>query len=508
MKNGFVKCMMVGSVLAISSGFPTEAEAFSFSDLKNIVANSDKEEISAKQEADDKRNVQYTGYSKDFQKVKKLIAKGKASKAYDLQQKKIEKSKDEPGLLVSLEQGLIALDADKRKESKKHFTHAENILKARSERSRTRDASARMGSIIGSGLGFGEAGEYEGEAYERILMLNYKTIAYMLDGDSRAYNVTKRAIDWQNREKKAFDKNLAATKKEIQKKENEQKKGQDVKDMNLFSVISSQYKQSEKKALQVPSSFVNPFGFYMAGVVNEYNAYKSSKKSLKSNAKISYKKALKLNPDSKVLKQAVKDIEKKSPKDKRFVNIIVADGFAPEKKLLTFNFAYMGSIVPIKLPLYETVDSAVDRIEVQNGKGEPLTDLQLVADIDAIALRHQFDSLPKQHLQMTMDVARSVFESKKLSEIGVLGTFIKNVREKTSNPDMRAWMSMPKKLMAARLYLPKNAKSITLVSYNKKGKILAKKKMKLNAENHNFIYARTIDKVIYTNQSEKMWVKL
>ncbi len=474
-------------------------------EYNNDKASSRKKKQSKEKGTVNATNIDYAGYSKGFLATKKMIAKGNASGAYDMRKKDMKAKNKEPNLLFSLEQGLIALDSGKRSDAINYLDYSEALLKERNKNGVATNAVQNIATNLIKTVGFDEFGHYEGTAYEKILMLNFKSIAYMLDGSRKAYNVTRRAIDWQNIEKKNFDKKIKEVKEELKKKEDEQlKKGNNLSSMGLFSVIKEQYKKSKSKALQVPSAFVNPFGFYMAGIVQEYDSYED--RSLRDNARISYKKALELNPKSKVIKQALKDIQKKAPKGKRLIHIVVADGFAPEKKVLRIDYAMGGNSVPVKLAIYEEDKSKVSKIEIQNKKGKKLATLSQVADIDAITMRYQYDSLPEQHLRMTLSIVRSFFEGQLFQQIGILGNIAKSIRNDTTAPDMRSWMSMPKQILAARLYLPKGEGDLYLVSYKKNGKILVKKKISLDSGEHSFVYARTIDDIMYINNSKKMWV--
>ena len=453
------------------------------------------------------RIVSYAGYSKKFLDIKMLVEQGDAADAYLLREQLLEEKKKEPNMLFSLEQGLIALDASQGADAVKYFERAESILKKRGKQSITKGFLSKISTEVVRATGAEEFGRYEGEPFERILMLNFKSIAYMLDGDRRAYSVTRRSIDWQNREKKLFDQKIEKIQEDIKKKEEDQnKKGNNLASMGLFSVIKEQYKQSKSTALQVPSAFVNPFGFYMAGIVQEFDSYEDA--SLRDNARISYQKALELNPKSKIIQQAVKEIKKRKPKNKRLIHIVVANGFAPEKKVLQINYNVDGSHIPVKLTMYESDKSLVDRVEIQNSQGKRLAKLGVVADIDAITMRHQLDSLPEQHMRMTLSIVRSVFEGKMFENLGFLGKIGKKMRDDSTNPDMRSWMSMPKQILAARLYLSRGEGDLQIVSFDKKGKVLVRKKLVLDVNNHSFVYARSLDKVMYTNQSKSMWVAM
>ena len=71
---------------------------------------------------------------------------------------------------------------------------------------------------------------------------------------------------------------------------------------------------------------------------------------------------------------------------------------------------------------------------------------------------------------------------------------------------MRAWMSLPKKISAARLYVSKKLKKITIVSYDKRGRVLAKQDVTLNKKSHSFIYARSLEKSIHAQVNKKLWI--
>ncbi len=457
----------------------------------------------------------YAGYSKDFQDCKSDMEKGKVEKAFTKREKYIAKKKKDPNVLFAWEQSLMALDANKCDDAIKYLDLSEKLLETRADRSVTAGAGKKAFTEVVKFVGFDEFGEYEGEPFERILMLNYKSIAYMLNGDRKAYNVTRRAIDWQNTEKKAFDKKIAQAKTDLKKEETKQpetkteNKSQNVAlgDLkNLLKPIGDIFSASQAKAEEVPSAFVNPFGFYMAGIVQEYDSYQDV--SLRDNARISYKKALQLNPKSKVIKQALQEIKNKAPKNKRLIQIVVADGFAPEKKVTSFELPFSGGVIPLKVPIYVEDESTVAKIEVQDCQGKCLATLSRVADIDAITMRHQYDSLPSQRLRLAITVGRSIVENKVAQSAGFIGMLGKKIRDDNTNPDMRSWMGLPKQILAARLLLSKGVDGLQLVKYKADGKVLARQKLKLRKDDHNFVYARSIDDVMYINTGNKLWVTM
>ena len=411
--------------------------------------------------------------------------------------------------LGSVEKGVLAIDSGGNDIAVEHFAIAEEFIEENKKTSKTVDTLSDAGSFLGSILsGDGEVGAYKGEGFERVLMLNYKSVAYMLNGDRRAYNVTRRSIEWQNIEKKKFEERLRAARTELDNKINEQdQKGNNVDGLNLGDTVSDQHKETEEKALSVPSAYVNPFGYYMAGIVQEFDSYED--RSLRGNALIAYKKALKLNPSSKVIKRAVKDLKmKRAPKNKRLVHIVLGDGLTPEKKMLRYDISAIKYNIPVKLPIYEPVHSKVARIDVQSSSGKKMSTFSTVADVEAITLRHQKDSEPFQHLLVTATVIRSIFEKEALEQMGGLGTFIGGVRDEMGNPDMRSWMTLPSTLQAVRMYLPEKQRIIQLVSFDADGNELSRRKIELNTSSHNFVYARTLDDTMLIRSSKELWVAM
>jgi hypothetical protein len=450
-----------------------------------------------------KSEVTYEGYSKEFLPIKNLIAESDMKQAYELEQQNIEDNGID--FLNSVEAGLLSIDTGHTLDAIDDFSKAEKHLKLQMNRSVTEDSFFNYGGeLLSMASGKGDLTEYRGEPYERILMLNYKSIAFLLNGERKAYNVTRRAIDWQNIEKKEFEKSIDDVKKQVDSNKGKQDNNKTMSYApGVFDAIFNQYKRHQSKSNSVASAYVNPFGFYMAGIIQEFDSFEDA--SLRDNARISYKKALELSPKSKAIESAIKATSKSPPRNKRLVHIIAADGFAPEKKTLTFMMNIAGGIVPIKTPLFEPVNSSVKTIKIKAGR-TVLATLSPIADIEAITLRHQLDMLPFEHAKVLTSIARNIGENILWNQLGGAGIKAKLFRESFANPDMRSWMTLPKKISAARFYVSKRLKNITIISYNNEGLVLAEKKIPLNSDSHNFIYARTVEKEMHVQINKKLWV--
>jgi hypothetical protein len=154
-------------------------------------------------------------------------------------------------------------------------------------------------------------------------------------------------------------------------------------------------------------------------------------------------------------------------------------------------------------------------VEVQTTGGKRWARLSEVADITALALRHQKDAGPLVQLRMMTTVIRNVIEGQAWNQAqqkaGIFGQLVskaKGMRDETAHPDMRSWSMLPSRLMAARIFVPKSVSKIKLVAYDSKGRVLGSRVVAIDANSHNFVYARAIDNTLYTSSNNEMWVAM
>jgi len=463
------------------------------------------------------QNIEYIGYSKSFQSVKSLMETGDpaGAKRYFVEEEKVLREKaeendvkintsqiDNIGMLGWVERGTINLDAGNLGQSIESFDNAETILDVRQKRSKLVGFLGSAGSFIAESLsGNEEISEYRSVGYEKVLILNYKSIAYLLNGERKAYNVARRAIDWQNMEKKKFDQDLRKSKARLEK---EKKKNKDASVSDQYNDWQNSYKKLDSIAEKVPSAYVNPFGYYVSGMIQEFES--RDDQSLRENARISYEKGMELNPGSDVLREAAEDMRKPYDSSKRLVHVVVGDGFVPEKKMLIYNIATPGGVVPIKLSIYEPVLSKVYRVEIQTTSGKKLATLSTVADVEALSLRHQKDLEEVRALRVGVSITRAIGVIGLTSRMGSLGTVLGDAFNDLAAPDTRSWMSLPGNMRAARIKVRKSLSKIKVVSYGKNGRKLVSKTVVLNKKSDNFIYVRSIGKQLYVHVSKPLWL--
>lgn len=478
--------------------------------------------------------LKYAGYTREFLDVRQLFAQGKLDAIEKHYQQKREQLEEEhrkrterrasmsgrvsldasagsnkqstlpsyarPGLLHWLERGTLSIAEGDYDNAAKHFSTAERMLDDRQNRSKVENFFRNVGETIGEVVvGDQEIGEYDGAGYEKVLMLNYKSIAYLLRGERKAYNVTRRAIDWQQIEKRRFQEKLEEIEQKLESKSGNESGFLQFSDLKLPGA----YDKAKEKALSVPSAYVNPFGYYVAGMVQEYESYFDW--SLRENARISYEKALKLNPESEVIREAVENMSSSPPSNRKLLHVVVGDSWAPEKRVLEYGIRVSNGVIPLKLPIYVPVENSVNRIEVRTPGDRRLATLSPVADIEAICLRHQKDREPMLRLRaITAVITSAVFRGITTQQtdnafVNAIFRALNKSRDELRAPDTRSWLSLPATIQAARVYLPKGTKAIKLISYSTRGQRLASKTVKITPDSHSFVYARSLNNLMYTH---------
>ena len=440
---------------------------------------------------------------------------------------------EDMGMLNLLEAASLYLYTGSVEKSLEYSKYAECLIEKREDEPKLWELLYKGRNMVGSLAGGQEYSVYDPIGYERVLLLNIQAMDYLLKGDDRAFNVARKSTDWQEFEREKFEQQIEALEQQPWKYDDKdeggtidpqkEKRNQIIKN-KVFARLAKEYAQYDKKALKVPSAFVNPFGDYLAGVVKEFKSVDADFRSQMDNARIHYDKACKLNSKSRVLQLAYKDTKKRRSA-KRLVQIVAFDGFVPEKNIFKFNIILKKSSIPIHLevPVYDPVESKVKKIVASTTEGRVLATFQPVADIEALALRHQKDMLPAVQALVAVAAIRD-------AAIQIAGNSVSyNVKNKfgeNSNitkaiqklvgalmgsldrglePDTSSWMSLPKRILAARFHPPKNLRSIFITSYDAKGGRLARKKVQLGKGGRHFIFVRTTNKAMKVIPGKPIW---
>jgi hypothetical protein len=460
--------------------------------------------------------VAYAGHSAQFAPIKARLLRGEGDsiqRQYREKEQKAWESCDgkarcyvvRAGFLGLVEKGTLALDVGAFDQSITDFQAAELFLQVAQDEGKVSEWLKKgFNFFVETLTGHEEFSTYFGEGFERVLVLNYKTIAHMLQGDRRAYNVTRRAIDWQNMERIRFEEKLREEEEELREKD---------QGARALAQVRAAYRETDARASSVASAYVNPFGYYMAGVIQELESRLDP--SLRGNALISYRKALDLNPGSPVIQQAVRELENQGVGSEpgRLVHVVVNDGFVPEKMVLTQHFSAGANrsancpvVVPIKLPYYRPVPNRVQRIALETPEGHRLADLHPVADVEAIVLRHQKALQAFLTVRIVLAGLRSAFAAALKCHENPFARLLGGLMTTVSAPDTRAWMTLPATIQAARIHLPPETRRVMITTYDAQGGKLASQTVEVAETGATFVYGRSLDNRLIVRESAELWV--
>ena len=452
----------------------------------------------------------YTGYSQQFAPLRDQLAAGEVERVQAiLEQEELRLRHQTPGeanlikrmrLVGLMERGSLYLQAGAPDKALQYCQYGQELIEQRQQESILSEKMSLADRYIKDVTGLGELGRYTPPGYEKVMLLNLASMAYLLKGDDRAFNVARLAVEWQDLEKEQYEKVIGEIQRKEAEKARKQKANNHRKSNKIFAAIDGEFAKYDDLALSVPSAFVNPFADYVTGMVNEFKSVEL--KSLLSNAAIAYSQALRLNPESPVLQQAVKDTQAAKPAS-RLIHVVAMDGFVPEKKVLSLP---LDKDLNIELPTYNPITSRVTRIVVADSKGNTLATLSPVADVEALAMRHQKDSLP---------AVKAMLVAATLRDAGILygleyyltglGVLAKKLIDKSQEPDTTSWMTLPARIMAARIYPAKGVNSLILRSYDSGGKKLAEQRVSLAEGERHFVLVRSIDTTLYAYPSSQIW---
>ncbi|MBF0195889.1 MAG: hypothetical protein HQL71_15120 [Magnetococcales bacterium] len=479
----------------------------------------------------------YRGYSKLYQPIAALKLAGKnheAQKAYrklvllsQNKPEKVEKFKHENNRFLNLVE-LASLEID----SGNGIGAAKHLAAARLELARQLDSSV-VGSGASSAFVFGvetligneELSTYSGEGLERVLMLNLYSLSYLIEGDRKAYNAALRSMSVQKHEERAFIKQLDKIRRENRSREQKaESTGLDNKDIQ--NQISKEYDKYKSIAKRVENAYAIPFGWYLAGVIKEFDSYRGGRQDsvLLHQAVVLYQRALdvaKLNRmPHKDLAKLLRKLKKNSSgggeggeaiRNKKILHVLIGDGVVPEKNILRLNVPVNQTVIPVQVPLYEPVKNKTKRLALHiklNGKWRQLS-LNGVADLEANFMRYQEDRKPYLLARVLLAFGRTIIEKRAIADAGSFGSFLGQVRDSIeTHPDTRSWRSVPASFKAARYELnPKHGKTLLrLISYGKGNRRLGHKDFWVDAASHNFVYIRSMQNAITVNNSKKLWV--
>lgn len=404
--------------------------------------------------------------------------------------------------LSLIERGLLTLNLGDFKRALFYFDAAEEKLGLTEDAPDVSAKTSKFGKLGLSMLtGSEELANYELRGYEKVMLLNYKALCYMLMGDRKAYNVTRRAIDRQQEEWEKFQQLLAANEAELAQKAKE--KSLSDKEGPTLADVDTQSSEVKAKAALVSSAYVNPFADYLNAMMLEIDGFDDP--TMRQNAKIAYKKVVDNNADCTDAKNAVRTVEKGLRKNQKMVQVLLFDGFAPYQveETKVFELKSQSGREPLKLAVNfsaaQPVPTNVARVRVLM-KGQK-RDLSSLTKMESLILRDEADRMPMR-LGMTM-----LAYVRSLTGGALLGNLGTGLMQKIQHPDTRSWLTLPNQVYVARLAVPKNLQSLTLKTYDQNGGVVATEDISLAKDGPTVVYAVSYNQHLKAYANPFSWVK-
>ncbi len=408
--------------------------------------------------------------------------------------------------LSMMERGLLTLNSGDYKRALLYFDAAELKMEATDAVSkRDRKTNKAKQGTFATLSGIEESKDYPVRGYEKVMIYNYKALCYMLLGERKAYNVTRKAIDKQQEEWELFQELLSDLEKENENRrstvENKEKSDETNK---AVSQEDGRTEYTKKQAELLPNAYVNPFGDYMNAMILEIDSYEE--RSVRDNARIAYNKVLDNNENCLAAQQAIKDMKKAPPRNKKLVHVLLADGFSPERVEKTMQFFIGGALATANYAEASPHKSDLAGAKVKYGKSSyPMSSL---SEMEAIILRDDLDRKPFRTFMIALALLRTGGTELILNETGLgsLGRLVSTVLANVQRPDTRTWLSLPNKIMVARFYVPNDAKTITIETYDAGKMKMGETEIALAEKGPSVIYAVNYGKNLQAIANESTWI--
>jgi hypothetical protein len=365
--------------------------------------------------------------------------------------------KDE--VLIRLERGMILQNAGLFEQSSHEFELADKEI--RDNQDRAVISASKTASEAGTLILNEQVMPYEGEDFEIILLHALNAVNYLMRGDLEGARVEVRN-SYESQEQLS-----AKHEKELQKAQEDSHYSD--WERSFDKADSQGYAQLKDKASTVAGLYQDAFASYISALVYElggesddayidlkkaYLAYPSCRSIQRDLVRLSRKIGFKEDQGQWEKKFGM---PKAVPKDSVDVFVIFSYGLAPYKVPLNLPIPISRGFTFASLPLYRFSPSGISGGLVTTGGLNEET--STVFDVDAVAARNLLDDYP---IIFVKQIARSYIKAKATSQLehnfggagAILGIFASAVTEQA---DLRAWLSLPKQIQVARLFVPRSS---------------------------------------------------
>ena len=385
-------------------------------------------------------------------------------------------------LLANWEMGSFYQVASKWDESRSRLDRADALSRAIENRPVV--SMTQAAQTAGSLLTNDNVIEFTGDGYERVMSRTLNALNYLRAGDLDGARVEiRKADEYQQLELRRHEDELA-----------EARKGASDADWTAAGEAQKSPEMAARLAgmdtftAGVKSSFLNPFTYFLSGLVYELLGEDD-------NAGIDYRRALELSPRSLALQSAVFSVALRAGDEERLrafreafdpavtkgsrragkgegeVVVLFQAGLVPRKAEIKFPIPIpRAGVAWVAFPCYVDLDRYHGELEVLAGGARAWS--EPVADIGTLAVKALKEKwLPITLRQIARVAAKQVaqrqaeIQARKSGGDGaetvasVLGFLYSALSE---NADLRAWYSLPAQIQAARLVLPVGPQEISL----------------------------------------------
>ena len=392
----------------------------------------------------------FRNYDSELAQTNQQLATGNVDAALTLLEK--NNTGEDKDLLYYFEKGELLRAKGDLPGSQNAWTSADQVV------GKWEDAvkldSAKYLAQFGSFLVNDKVRRYEGYDYEKVMLTTQMALNLLALND---FDGARTAIK-KTHEREAVIADLR-DKEYLKSEEEAEKEGitTQYKDLQGYPVASL----DAPEVVSLKNSYQSAFSHYLAGFVYEALGEKDL-------AAPGYRKAAELRPNTPLLEQALKDLDKKGAKDEDSdILIVVQSGLAPARDSIRIPLPLpiSGSVVitPLSFPVIKPDTSTAMFAQIGvDGQQLNLTQLNSTTAMSQRALR---DDMPGIIVRTTVRAVTRGVAQKKINETNPLaGLAVGLTSAVLEGADTRTWRTLPDNTQVVRLRLKKGEHHVTLPS--------------------------------------------
>lgn len=321
------------------------------------------------------------------------------------------------------------------------------------------------GDVLQAGLINDKAIDYQVKDYEKVMLSTYLALNNIsLNQPDYARIEIKRMYQIEDRIKNYRSLQYAKEQNQHGAPTYQQFQAKSARNYN-FAYLNS------ASVLQLKNSYENAFSHYLAGFIFE---------SLGENslARPGYLRALELNPNNRLIKTSIKNLDDGANSTPASTNLLIIEevGHAPQLQSQSFTLPWVQTlnnntcVIALKFSLPRLVPDNIDHMVSFNLDGKASLTPSFMTDINLMAARYLHDNLPNL---FTSNIVRAVRDytlqggacnnSGTLADIALagLGQFL-------NNADERTWVMLPAQIYVSRIELPRGSHVLTVNNHQTK----------------------------------------